>query len=213
MSQPILTPFRGTTFAVVTSWGSGAAITGVTNANPAVVTRVAHGFADGDVVKHEGIVGMTELNGRICVVDVLSADTYALVGVDALNYGAYVSGGTVSEGALSATCQMTGYQGPTGSTPSTTVDTNCGTSKTYGVPQPGTVTLAFADAPTAFVQALKTARAEAAQVALVTTLPLSRGKTVDIGTVVSVDSNASANGNWTGGATIERDFERVDLAV
>lgn len=213
MSQPILTPFKGTTFAVVTAWGSGAAITGITNANPAVVTRVAHGLADGDVVKHAGIVGMTELNGRICVVDVLTDDTYALVGVDSLNYGAYASGGTVSEGTLSATCQMTGYQGPTGTTPSTTVDTNCGTAKSYGTAQPGTVTLAFAEAPTAFVTALKTARATVDQVALVTTLPLSRGKLVDIGTVVSCDSNASANGNWTGGATIERDFERVDVAV
>jgi hypothetical protein len=213
MSQPILTPFRGTTFAVVTSWGSGAAITGITNASPAVVTRVAHGLADGDVVKHAGIVGMTEINGRICVVDVLSVDTYALVGVDALNFGAYVSGGTVSKATLSNTCQLTGYQGPTGSTPSSTVDTNCGTSKTYGNPQPGTVTLAFAEASTAFVIALKTARANVDQIALVTTLPLSRGKTVDIGTVVATDSNATANGNWTGGATIERDFERIDVAV
>lgn len=213
MSQPILTPFKGTQFAVVTAWGAGAAITGVSNANPAVVNRVAHGLVDGDVVKHAGIVGMEELNGRICVVNALTADTYALIGVDSLNYGAYVSGGTVSKGTLSASCQLTGYQGPTGTTPSTTVDTNCGSAKTYGTPQHGSVTLAFAEADNAFNNALKTARSNVEQVALVTTLPLGRGKLVDIGTVVSYDSSASANGNWTGGASIERDFERVDVEV
>ena len=213
MSQPILTPFKGTTFAVPTSWGSGAAITGITNANPAVVARVAHGFADGEVVKHAAIVGMEELNGRLCVVDSLTADTYALIGVDTLNYGVYVSGGTVSKATLSATCQLTSYQGPSGNTPSTTVDTSCGTAKSYGNAQPGTVTLAFAEADNAFNTAIKTARAEVTQVALVTTLPLGRGKMVDIGTVVSYDSSASANGTWTGGCSIERDYERVDVAV
>jgi len=213
MTTPILTPFKGTTFAVVTAWGVGAAITSITNANPAVVTRTAHGLADGAVVRLQGIVGMEELNGRICVVDSLTADTFALIDVNSTNFGVYASGGTVQTGTLSASCQLTGYQGPTGTTPSSTVDTNCGTAKSYGNPQPGTVTLAFAEAPTAFNTALKTARATADQVALVTTLPLSRGKLVDIGTVVSYDSNASANGNWTGGATIERDFERVDVAV
>lgn len=213
MSQPILTPFKGTQFAVVTAWGTGGAITAITNANPAVVSRVAHGLVDGDVVRHTGIVGMEELNGRICVVDALTADTYALIGVDSLNYGAYVSGGSVSKGTLSASCQLTGYQGPTGTTPSTTVDTNCGSAKTYGTPQPGTVNLSFAEADNAFNQALKSARSNVEQVALVTTLPLNRGKMIDIGTVVSYESSASANGNWTGGANIERDFDRVDVAV
>jgi hypothetical protein len=213
MSQPILTPFKGTQFAVVTAWGTGAAITGISNANPAVVNRVAHGFVDGDVVKHAGIVGMEELNGRICVVDVISPDSYALMGVDSLNYGAYVSGGTVSKATLSASCQVTGYQGPTGTTPSTTVDTNCGSAKTYGTPQHGTVGLSFAEANDDFNDTFKAAQAAVQQVALVTTLPLSHGKRVDIGTVVSYDSSASPNGNWTGGASIERDYPRVDVAV
>lgn len=215
MTTPILTPFKGTTFAVVSAWGSASAITGITNANPAVVSRVGHGLVDGDVVKFAGIVGMEELNGRICVVEAIGADSFSLIDVDATNFGAYVSGGTVAKGTLSASCQLTGYQGPTGTTPSTTVDTNCGSAKTYGTPQPGTVTLAFAsstqNAP--FEAAFRTAQKAVGQVALVTTLPLSRGKLVDIGTVVAYDSSASANGNWTGGATIERDYNRVDLAV
>jgi hypothetical protein len=215
MTTPILTPFKGTTFAVVTAWGAGAAITAITNANPAVVTRTAHGLADGAVVRLQGIVGMEELNGRICVVDSLTADTFALIDVNSTNFGVYASGGTVQTGTLSASCQLTGYQGPTGTTPSTTVDTNCGSAKTYGTPQPGTVTLTFAsstqNAP--FEAAFRTAQKAVTQVALVTTLPLARGRLIDIGTVVSYDSSASANGNWTGGASIERDFDRIDLAA
>jgi nucleoside phosphorylase len=211
MSNPILTPFKGTQFSVVTGWGTGSAITGITNANPAVVSRTAHGLVDGDIVKHAGIVGMEELNDRICVVDMLTADTYALRDVDATNYGAYVSGGTVSKATLSPSCQVTGYQGPTGTTPSTTVDTNCGSAKTYGTPQHGTVTLAFAEADNAFDSAFKAAQKNVTQLALKTTLALGRGVRVDIGTVVSYDSSASANGNWTGGATIERDFARIDV--
>lgn len=180
-----------------------------------MVTRTAHGLTDGAVVRLQGIVGMEELNGRICVVDALTADTFALIDVNAINFGVYVSGGTVQTGTLSASCQLTGYQGPTGTTPSTTVDTNCGSAKTYGTPQPGTVTLAFAastqNAP--FEAAFRNAQKTVGQVALVTTLPLARGRLIDIGTVVSYDSSASSNGNWTGGATIERDYNRIDLAA
>lgn len=215
MTTPILTPFKGTTFAVVTAWGTASAITGITNANPAVVSQTGHGKVDGDVVKFGSIVGMEELNGRICVVDSINADTFSLIDVDATNFGAYVSGGTVAKATLSASCQLTGYQGPTGTTPSTTVDTNCGSAKTYGTPQPGTVTLAFAsstqNAP--FEAAFRAAQKAVGQTAIVTTLPLARGKMIDIGTVVSYDSSASANGNWTGGASLERDFDRIDLAA
>ncbi len=214
MTTPILTQFKGSQFSVVTGWGSGSAITGVTNANPAVVTRTSHGFADGDIVKHTGIVGMEELNDRICVVDVLTADTYALIDVDSTNWGVRTSGGTVAKATLSASCQVTDYQGGSGTTPSNTVDTNCGSAKTYGNPQDGTVTIGFAastlNAP--FEAAFKAAQKAVGQVALVTQLPLARGKLVDIGTVVSYASSASANGNWTGGATIERDYPRVDIA-
>lgn len=213
MSTPILTPFKGTQFAVVTAWGAGSAVTGISNASPAVVSDAAHGLATGTVVRFSGIVGMEELNGRICVVESIDAGSYRLLGVDATNYGVYVSGGQVSVGTLSNSCQLTGYQGPTGTTPSTTVDTNCGSAKTYGTPQPGTVTLAFAEAENAFDATLKAARAVAGQVALVTTLPLARGKRIDIGTVVSYDSSASANGNWTGGASIERDHDRIDIEI
>ena len=215
MTSPVITQFKDTVFRVITSWGSGSAITGVSNATQAVVNRVAHGHTVGDIVRHAGIVGMEELNGRICVVSAVTADTYTLSGVNSTNWGVYVSGGTVAEAVLSASCQVTGYQGATGTTPSSTTDTSCGSVKAYGVAQHGSVTVSFAESTlnAPFEAALKSARASVSQTALVTELPLARGRLIDIGTVVSYDSNASANGNWTGGAVIERDFPRIELAA
>jgi hypothetical protein len=52
------------------------AITGVTQANPAVVSATAHGLVAGDICYIEGIVGMTELNGRQFTVANESANTF-----------------------------------------------------------------------------------------------------------------------------------------
>jgi len=76
-------------------------ITAITKANPAVVTSVGHGYATGDFVKHSGIVGMTELNGRVFSIIILGADTYEIYdhngnGVNSTAYSTYVSGGVAN---------------------------------------------------------------------------------------------------------------------
>lgn len=81
--------------------GAPTAITGVTQAAPAVVTDVAHGYATGDEVFISGVVGMTELNGKNFKIVVLSANTYSLkdlqgVAIDSRGYSAYISGGTAA---------------------------------------------------------------------------------------------------------------------
>jgi hypothetical protein len=86
-------------------------ITGVTQANPAVVTSVAHGYTSGQEVYIDGIVGMTQLNGRNFKVTVLTADTFSLQYMDATNvnstaFTAYTSGGTAARVYTVAT----GYQ-------------------------------------------------------------------------------------------------------
>ncbi len=73
------------------------AITGITQANPAVVTSVAHGRATGDKMFLEDISGMTELNNRQFTVTVLSVDTYSLDGENSTGYAAYSSGGITSK--------------------------------------------------------------------------------------------------------------------
>ncbi len=69
------------------------AITGITQANPAVVTSSAHGLADGDIVTISGVAGMTEVNGLRFVADVVDANSYRLTGINSSGYTAYSSGG------------------------------------------------------------------------------------------------------------------------
>jgi len=75
-------------------------ITGATVADPVVVTAVSHGFSNGDQVKINGIVGMTELNGNTYYVADKTDDTFELqtsvgVDLDGSAYTTYISGGEV----------------------------------------------------------------------------------------------------------------------
>lgn len=71
-------------------------ITGITQANPAVVTSNAHGFSNGDEVYIADVVGMTELNGRRFTVAGVTANTFQLLGEDSTGHTAYSSAGTAS---------------------------------------------------------------------------------------------------------------------
>jgi len=66
--------------------GDSAVITGATTAAEVVITAVAHGFADGDKVFIDGIVGMTELNGKVYTVSDKTADTFKIKDAAGVNY-------------------------------------------------------------------------------------------------------------------------------
>lgn len=75
-----------------------ATITGITAANPPVVTAVAHGFDTGDIVTIYGVVGMTEVNYRDFRITKITDDTFMLMDFVAANitgagFTAYTSGG------------------------------------------------------------------------------------------------------------------------
>lgn len=75
-------------------------ITGITQANPAVVTYSgADTYANGDRVLITGVLGMVEVNNREFTVANVDAglNTFELSGVDATGYGAYTSNGQVAE--------------------------------------------------------------------------------------------------------------------
>jgi len=76
---------------VVTS--TNETISGVTQANPAVVTATGHSLSNGDHVVISGIVGMTELNGRRFEVANKTTNTFELLGEDSTSHTAYSSGG------------------------------------------------------------------------------------------------------------------------
>lgn len=74
-------------------------VTGVTKANPGVVSITSHGFSNGDEVYFTGIGGMTQLNGRVFRVankttDGFQLNTPAGVAVDTSSFGTFTSGGT-----------------------------------------------------------------------------------------------------------------------
>lgn len=82
-------------------------ITGITKANPGVVTSTAHGFSNGDVVIFLMSVGMVQLNQVPCTVANVTADTFELSGVDTTNFSTFTAGQvmqyiTLNRGGLGA---------------------------------------------------------------------------------------------------------------
>lgn len=76
-------------------------ITGVTQANPGVVTSNAHGFSNGQWVYVAAVGGMTQLNSRFFRVAGAAANTFTLQdlagnAVNTSGYGAYTAGGTAA---------------------------------------------------------------------------------------------------------------------
>jgi hypothetical protein len=73
------------------------AITGITQANPAVVTAASHGLSNGDRVFIVSVAGMTEVNNKEFTVAGATTNTFQLSGIDSSAFTAYSSGGTVGK--------------------------------------------------------------------------------------------------------------------
>lgn len=73
-------------------------ITGITNANPAVVTSV-NTYAVGQYVQFSEVVGMTQINGKTLQI-IAATGTSFTVNWDTSLYGAYVSGGLATVAPL-----------------------------------------------------------------------------------------------------------------
>jgi hypothetical protein len=76
-------------------------ITGVSIADPCVITCVGHSFSTGDEVYIDGVVGTTELNGRFFRIVNLGANSFSLkdlfgIVVDSSAFTAYDSAGTAT---------------------------------------------------------------------------------------------------------------------
>jgi len=86
-------------------------ITGITQANPAVVTTSgAHNLTTGQQVFIKSVLGMTQINstpGVFYTITVTGANTFSLDGIDSTGFSSYTSGGEVQK--LSGTIDyMTG---------------------------------------------------------------------------------------------------------
>jgi hypothetical protein len=79
-----------------------APIQGITKASPAVVTSIAHGLSDADIIHITNTVGMTEVNGTTFAVQTIDADTFSLrneadsADIDSSAYTTYSAGGQIA---------------------------------------------------------------------------------------------------------------------
>ena len=101
VTQNYILEFGDQYFRIIKDGGqvvsSTKSATGITQANPVVVTSVAHGFSNGDTIKISGVSGTTELNSRRFLVANVTADTFELSGENGTNHTAYTSGGTLEK--------------------------------------------------------------------------------------------------------------------
>lgn len=67
------------------------AVTGITQANPAVVTSAAHTLSSGDTITLYNINGMTQVNGNTYIADKINANSFSLRGIDSTGYGAFTA--------------------------------------------------------------------------------------------------------------------------
>jgi hypothetical protein len=77
-------------------------ISGITAANPAVVTATSHGYDNGDEVLISGVSGMTEVNGKRFLVADKTTNTFELqdkdgVDINSSSFTAYSSGGVANK--------------------------------------------------------------------------------------------------------------------
>lgn len=170
------TKSQGTRLRVSTATTTAKVITGITQANPAVVSSASHGLTAGQIVVITGVVGMTELNNRAFVVANPTAGTFELKGIDSTAYTAYASGGSATPQTMTIVDENTTLSGFDGQ--ASEIDTThlASTAKEYqtGLQDFGNVSLALnltTDTGQARLRALK---ATATAAAFSITLPDGR---------------------------------------
>lgn len=119
---------QGTAVYMHSVKASGKVITGITQANPAVVSCPSHGYSDGDVVWIENVQGMQQVNNRAFIVDGVSdspttgTNAFKLKGCDSTSYTAFSDSspqtGTASKCTMVAIGEVSGIPEMGGTEPS-----------------------------------------------------------------------------------------------
>lgn len=94
-------------FGALVPIGATVNISGISQANPGVVTTAAHGYSTGNQVYLTGITGMTALNNKIFTIIVLSPTTFS-IGIDTSSLAAYTGGPGTSALTAIATDRVMG---------------------------------------------------------------------------------------------------------
>lgn len=86
---------EGSKFYFSKTFAAAKSITALTNASPAVATSVAHGFVDGDELLLTS--GWEDATDSVFKADQLTADTFGLLGLNAVNTNFFPAGSGVGE--------------------------------------------------------------------------------------------------------------------
>ena len=208
--------FNGSSLQVSTGVAATKTITDVDQTDPALVASTAHALPLGTVGRIAAVVGMTELNGNLYVVDNPDTNDFELAGVDATGYTPYVSGGTFAPLVYSDFCELTGVDQQDGTTDEIEVTTICSTAKEFevGLSDSGTLTLNYNFAPNEAVQAaFAAAKKSGDQVAVRITFPNGGGTIVMIGSVQQSSFSGAVSGVWTGSTQLKLSGEIFVLAA
>lgn len=209
MSSGARYKFQGSTFQVQTGFvalSPSPTISGISKADPAVVTQAGTGYTDGDVIRIRGVNGMTEVNNQLFVVDNAGAGDFELAGVDSTQYTTYTSGGVTDEVSFSQFCELTGLNQQDGTADEIEVTTICSTAKEFeqGLSDSGTLQLDYNFAPNGTVQTyMRAAKIAGDTVAFKVTFPNSGGTVIMLGTIQATSFQGAVSGVWTGSATIK----------
>jgi hypothetical protein len=96
---------NGALVAIASGYGSPITVTGISNANPGVVSAVGHGLANGDLV--EVTSGWSRLTNKIVRVAGVTTDTFELEGYDTSSTSIYpAAGGAGSVRKITGTTQL-----------------------------------------------------------------------------------------------------------
>lgn len=101
--------YRGI-FDILSLAGSSLLVTGITNANPGVMsTNIPHGFTTGQIINVTGVTGMSGINGTPLTITVIDTISFS-IGIDTTSSGAYVSGGVITPNLRNVTADI--YDAP-----------------------------------------------------------------------------------------------------
>lgn len=98
---------QGAILRVESARATTKAITGLTAANPGVVTATANAYANGDIIYLANVGGMTQVNDRAFAAASVATNTFNLKGVDTTNYTPYTSGGDSYKVTLISVAEVT----------------------------------------------------------------------------------------------------------
>ena len=160
---------QGTTIEIGTGSGGALTITDISLANPTLLTDVAHGLSDGDVVAAADFAGVDagDINGNEYVVMFVTDDTFA-IGLDStdLTITDNTDTATMTPVTWSEIGEVTDFSGPDGSASEIDMTHLTSTAKEFimGLPDEGSLSMSVnwdtSDAGQAAARAARVARTE-----------------------------------------------------